>query len=110
MLGGSQLAGPGDDLVGELLAGLLEDVVVGDVLTQGGGFISGNATGVIASVFPNLEFEVGTKCDGAMAVGRRSLQILFGKGTSLHVGDAAKLFNEGFTGWNDRWYFHRKQN
>lgn len=106
MLGGSQFAGPGDDLVGELLACLLEGVVVGDVLTQGGGFINGNATGVIAAVFPNLEFEVGAKCDGAVTVGRRSLQVLFGKGASLHVGDAGKLFNEGFTAWNDRWCFH----
>ena len=100
MLGGPQLPGPGDDLVGELLAGLLEDVVVGDVLTQGGDFINRNAAGVIVAVFPNLEFEVGAKCDGAVAVGRRSFEVLLGKGAPLHVGDAGKLFDKGFTGWN----------
>ena len=90
MLGGSQFASPGDDLFGELLACFLECVVVGDVPAQGGDFTNRNAVGVIAAVFPNLEFEVWAKCDGAVAVGRRSLEILLGKGAPLHVGDAGK--------------------
>ena len=92
--------------LGELIGELPEEVIVGDVLAQGGGFGGGHAPGVVAAVLPDLEFEIGAEAHGLLAAGRGPLEVLRGESASLHFGEVGELLKDGFTGGGG-WRIHR---
>ena len=68
-----------------------------DVLAQDLSFVGSHAAGLVASVLPDLEFEIGAVANGA-AIRSYALEELFGERAPAHQGDGTELLKNGFTG------------